>query len=227
MSVRLLLRRRHRLLRLLRPVQPRMFISLLSLVHLFSSRITRFFQNKGAVAGVFTVVGLAVVVLIVVLATNAVRRRRARKFDADVQAAAEEAARSPRYPFDDYLDDPDAGGAAAGYAAAAGLGRTSGGTRAYSDVESHGTYNQPPMSHYNGESYNMSEFPGGTAATYGDLNRQRSTRDAAPSEYSGAGIAGFGASGGQGNFGSGQTPYNAFAGPGGGYGLPEIGRAHV
>lgn len=103
-----------------------------------------FFHNKGAVAGVFTVVGLVVLVLIVALGTNAVRRRRAKKFDDEVAAAAAEANKSPHYPFDDYDDDLS------------------------------GSLTQPPLAPrggIGGESYNMSEYPGasgyGHTAAYG------------------------------------------------------------
>lgn len=94
-----------------------------------------FFHNKGAVAGVFTVVGLVALVLVVALATNAVRRRRAKKFDEEVAAAAAEASKTPHYPFDDYDDDLS------------------------------GSLSQPPLaplSGVGGESYNMSEYPGPT-----------------------------------------------------------------
>ena len=46
-----------------------------------SVKFYRFFSNKGAVAGVFTVVGLVALALIIALATNVIRRRRAKKFD--------------------------------------------------------------------------------------------------------------------------------------------------
>lgn len=94
-----------------------------------------FFHNKGAVAGVFTVVGLVALVLVVALATNAVRRRRAKKFDEEVAAAAAEASKTPHYPFDDYDDDLS------------------------------GSLSQPPLAPLGGvggESYNMSEYPGPT-----------------------------------------------------------------
>lgn len=47
-----------------------------------------FFQNKGAVAGTFSAVGVVVAVLAVVLITTCIRRRRAKRFDDDVAAAA-------------------------------------------------------------------------------------------------------------------------------------------
>ncbi len=69
---------------------------------------SRFFKNTAAVAGVFTVVGLIGLVLVIALGTNAIRRRRAKRFDADVAAAAAEAAATSNYPFDD--DDTRGGG---------------------------------------------------------------------------------------------------------------------
>jgi hypothetical protein len=65
----------------------------------------RFFQNKGAVAGVFSVLGLAVVIICIALITNAIRRRRALQFDRDVAAAAALAtSRPPVIDDDDYND---------------------------------------------------------------------------------------------------------------------------
>ncbi|KAF9235295.1 hypothetical protein BU15DRAFT_78128 [Melanogaster broomeanus] len=158
-----------------------------------------FFSNTGAVAGVFTVVGLIVVALVVALVTNAIRRRRAQKFDRDVAEAAAEAAASSRSPFDDYSYP---GGGGGGYG--------------YSD-NSHGTFQQPPMLPHN-ESYGMSEMSqydpyaaGATAlagAAVGGMGRGR--KDSEPGV---PGIAGVGA-GTLAREPSKRNPYLAFAGPG-------------
>lgn len=168
-------------------------------------------------AGVFTAVGLIALVLLVALATNAVRRRRARKFDDEVAAAAAEAAATaPRYPFDDEYDSPGGGNKY--------------GVGSYSDPESHGTLSQPPMS-VAGESYNMNELSGynpsfgtgaaaagaGAGAAGIGANRSMSRREP------GAAYADYGAGGNIAGFGSGppggqpqqpmpyNQPYNAFA----------------
>ncbi|KAL5511968.1 hypothetical protein ACEPAH_5187 [Sanghuangporus vaninii] len=164
-----------------------------------------FFGNTGAVAGVFTVVGLVALIIVFVLATNVIRRRRAKKFDDEVAEAAAEANANPRYPFDDY-DDP----------------APSGGYGSYSDPDSHGTMSQVPLTHP-AESYNMNEFNGGYGPSYG------TTASAV-----GAGAAGIGTlarrntntygdvSNGNGGYGGNPNgahpvvPYNAFAGPLGG-----------
>ncbi|KAF8129302.1 hypothetical protein EV363DRAFT_1400042 [Boletus edulis] len=129
-----------------------------------------FFTNKGAVAGVFSVVGLAVIVLAIVLIINAVRRHRAQKFDRDVAEAAAEAAASPRSPFDDY----------------------NGGRRR----RRHGTYQLPPLSPQHG-AYGMSEMSqydpyaaGAASLAASAVGRSRSRKDSEPGT---PGIAGVGA----------------------------------
>jgi hypothetical protein len=82
---------------------------------------SRFFSNKGEVAGVFAVVGLVVLVTF-----TCIRRHRAEKFDRD---AAEAAATSHSANFDDY-----------------GYGSNDNPYTGYL-AESHGTYEQPVMSH--------------------------------------------------------------------------------
>ena len=105
--------------------------------------------------------------MIIALATNAVRRHRARKFDEDVAAAAAEAAKVPTYPFDD--DDPSHG---PGYGSASG----------YSDPESHGTLAQTPMTHAG--DYGMAEYPGfAPVSTFAN---------AGAGGYGSAGMAGYG-----------------------------------
>ena len=46
-----------------------------------------FFHNKGAVAGVFTVVGLIALIIFFILGTTFIRKRRARKFDKEIDEA--------------------------------------------------------------------------------------------------------------------------------------------
>ncbi|GLB45598.1 hypothetical protein LshimejAT787_2400560 [Lyophyllum shimeji] len=168
-----------------------------------------FFQNTGAVAGVFTVVGLVAVALCIALITNIVRRRRAQKFDREIAEAAAEAAAAPAPIFLDDDDDDDDRRRPYGAGGYADHPYNSGG--GYSDVSSHGTYGQPPLSTGHGsgsESYNMRELgpsPGDIYNAYGaagaagvGVARARSTRD--PGAF---------ANGLQ----DGAMPYAAFAGP--------------
>ena len=151
-----------------------------------------FFHNKGAVAGVFTVVGLIALIIFFILGTTFIRKRRARKFDKEIDEAAAEAAAASRGPdFDDYDYNP-------AHAA-------SGGYTGYSDG-SHGTFAQPPMSIGHASDYRMPDVPpnfdpafgvgaSGTAGAAGigagvgtaAMQRARSRRDGQP-----------------------QVPYNAF-----------------
>ncbi|KAH9483424.1 hypothetical protein JR316_0002891 [Psilocybe cubensis] len=169
----------------------------------------RFFDNTGAVAGTFSVVGLVVLALLIACITSAVRRRRARKFDRELQAATLEAASAPKPVFlDDEDDAPVRGGAGVydpeGYAPGGGGG--------YSDVSSHGTYGQPAMSvgshSYShgggggGEAYGMREMhsyagPGGTGSGSG------------PGPGYGGGY-GAGGGGGMGGGGGGVAPGEIF-----------------
>lgn len=109
------------------------------------------------------------VVIAIALITNAIRRRKAKKFDRDVAEAAAEAASAAHNVGPDFDDDEY------GYA-----------NRSVYTDHTHGTYNQTPMKHQ--ESYNMSELPtfdpyntGATAAAgnagvgAAGLNRSRST----------------------------------------------------
>ena len=89
-----------------------------------------FFHNTGAVAGVFSVVGIIALVLIFISLTSFVRRRRARKFDREIDEAAAAAAAAQVPDFDDF-----------DYTSGTGIGYGQ-----YSET-SHGTYNQPPLSH--------------------------------------------------------------------------------
>lgn len=165
-----------------------------------------FFSNTGAVAGVFTVVGLIVVAIFVALVTNAVRRRRAQKFDRDVAEAAAEAAASSRSPFDDYTYSNNGGAGGGG----------GGGGYPYSDT-THGTFAQGPMG-LPSDTYGMSEMTqydpyaaGAISLATANVGRARSRQDSETQRA--PGIAGVGA----GNLArepSRRTPYHAFAGPG-------------
>ncbi|KAG1842695.1 hypothetical protein C8R48DRAFT_837907 [Suillus tomentosus] len=160
-----------------------------------------FFSNTGAVAGVFTVVGLIVIAIFIAIVTNAVRRRRAKKFDRDVAEAAAEAAASSRSPFDDYAYSNNGG---------------SGGGYPYSDT-THGTFGQAPMN-LPSDTYGMSEMTqydpyaaGAVSLATANVGRTRSRQDS--ETHRAPGIAGVGA----GNLArepSRRTPYHAFAGPG-------------
>ncbi|KAI0253870.1 hypothetical protein BJV78DRAFT_1189944 [Lactifluus subvellereus] len=96
-----------------------------------SSSPTGFFHNTGAVAGVFSVAGIISLILVFLLFTSFIRRRRARKFDREIDEAAAEAATAKPPDFDDF--DFTSSGTALGYGH-------------FSDT-SHGTYSQPPLSH--------------------------------------------------------------------------------
>jgi len=166
----------------------------------------RFFHNKGAVAGVFTVVGLIAFAILIALITNGIRRRRAKKFDDDVAAAAHDAANTqvPNFGYEDEFQP--GGGASYG---------TSNGAK-YSDI-SHGTYTQPPMTIP--ESYGMRELPHGPGPAPGeylDPGRLGYGVDAAAAGAAGIGVArarsmrdGSYAAGLQ----EGASPYVAFAYP--------------
>lgn len=178
--------------------------------------IYSFFQNTGAVAGVFTVVGIIVVAIVIAILTTALRRRRAKRFDRDVAEAAREAAAAhpPVFADDDLDGDHNYG--------------NSGNYGEYSDVSSHGTYAQPPMGHIGGgggqEAYGMSELQHPSYDPYlagvgagaagvgaaGALARARSQREMGAD---GMGMAGYGAGGFNPGYGETQSPYPAFAGP--------------
>lgn len=165
---------------------------------------TRFFSNKGAVAGVFTVVGLIALVVLIALITNAIRRRRAKKFDDEIAAAARDAANT-QIPNFAYVDDDD------DYRPGPYSGVTNGAK--YSDT-SHGTYAQTPMAVP--ESYGMRELsPHGPNP--GEYFDPRATDPSIASGAAGIGVArarsmrdgGYAA-----GLAEGASPYAAFAAPG-------------
>ncbi|KAG6858036.1 hypothetical protein C0995_003156, partial [Termitomyces sp. Mi166 len=63
-----------------------------------------FFQNTGAVAGIFTAVGLIILALLVFLTTFIIRRRRQAKFNRELDEATAEAANTsvPSYLYDEH-----------------------------------------------------------------------------------------------------------------------------
>ncbi len=89
----------------------------------------------------FSVVGIIVLVLIFVLLTSFVRRRRARKFDREIDEAAAAAASAQIPDFGDF-----------DYTSGTGIGYAQ-----YSET-SHGTYNQPPLSHERSRN-NLGDIP--------------------------------------------------------------------
>lgn len=149
--------------------------------------------------------GLIVVAIFIALVTNAVRRRRAKKFDRDVAEAAAEAAATSRSPFDDYT-----------YSNNGNSGGGGGGGYPYSDT-THGTFAQAPMG-LPTDTYGMSEMTqydpyaaGAISLATANVGRARSRQDSETQRA--PGIAGVGA----GNLArepSRRIPYNAFAGPG-------------
>jgi len=190
------------------------------------------------VAGVFTVVGLVALALFVALVTNIIRRRRARKFDREIAEAAEEAAKAPApvfldddgddYPrpghynltrndYSDYGND-FVGGYGGGGNGGGGGGNGGGGGGPYSDVSSHGTYSQPPMTTAGGtESYNMHDM-GHHATGVGELyNPYTAAAAAGVAGAAGVGVARARSTRDPGQFANGlnegSAPYAAFAGP--------------
>jgi hypothetical protein len=147
-----------------------------------------FFSNKGAVAGVFAVVGVVALIIGFVLVTNAVRRRRAKKFDAEIEEAAREAAHADtRFPDED--DDY-------GFS----------GRSMYSD-RTHGTYSQQPLKP--AESYTMAELP--MSDPYGAAGVGSGYAGAGVGAATG--MAGVGGGANLNRSRSTAQPYNAFAGP--------------
>lgn len=156
----------------------------------------------------FTVVGLVVLAIFIALLTNAIRRRRAQKFDREIAEAAAEAAQAPAPVFLDDEHDVYGPGAGGGY----------GGAGQYSDG-SHGTYGQQPMSVGSSgpESYGMREFGPGPGEFY---DHQQTYP---PAAAMGAGAAGIGVARARSTrdanayaaaLADGSSPYPAFAAPG-------------
>ncbi|KAH9038987.1 hypothetical protein EDB85DRAFT_1931544 [Lactarius pseudohatsudake] len=130
-----------------------------------------FFHNKGAMAGVFSVVGVVAIVLVFFLLTSYLRRRRAREFDREIDEAAAAAAAAQPPDFDDY----DYNSAAGGYGH-------------YSET-SHGTFSQPPLSHDQSANVHGSydAYTGATAAGAAGIGaRGRSLRNGGQQDPFGA-----------------------------------------
>jgi hypothetical protein len=142
--------------------------------------VSSFIHNTGAVAAVFSIAGVICLIVIFFLFSSFVRRRRARKFDREIDEAAAAAAASAHAPDFDDLDF------------------TSGRGYGYSET-SHGTFNQPPLSHEQ------------THNNLGDVPTSFEQYNAAPS--AGAGAAGIGARGRSQHGGRQPDPYGALANP--------------
>ncbi|CAA7261051.1 unnamed protein product [Cyclocybe aegerita] len=174
-----------------------------------------FFDNTGAVAGVFSVVGLITLALLIALITNGIRRRRAKKFDRELAEATREAAAAPAPIFLD--DDDDDRYGPGGY----GSGGTQGLDRGFSDVSSHGTYAQPAMSAGSHEAYGMREMgygPTGHGVGVGEVYDPYGNAAAAgPAGAAGIGVARARSMRSDGGYAAGlqegSTPYAAFAAP--------------
>ena len=136
-----------------------------------------FFHNTGEVAGVFSVAGAIALALVFFFLTSFIRQRRARKLDREIDEAAAAAAGAHAPDFDDY--DYNSGGGGFGH---------------YSET-SHGTFNQPPLSH-EPPINNLADIP----TSY--------------EPYGGSGgAAGIGARGRSLRGGGQPDPYGAFANP--------------
>jgi len=140
-----------------------------------------FFHNTGEVAGVFSVVGVVALVIVFFFLTSYIRERRARKLDREIDEAAAAAATAHAPDFDDY--DFHSGGGGFGH---------------YSET-SHGTFNQPPLSH-EPPLNNLADIP----TSYEPYGRGGG---------GGAGAAGIGARGRSQRGGVQPDPYGAFANP--------------
>lgn len=146
-----------------------------------------FFHNTGAVAGVFSVVGIIALVAIFFLLTSFVRRRRARKLDREIDEAAAVAANVQAPDFDDY-----------DYTSGTGIGYAQ-----YSET-SHGTYNQPPLSHERSRN-NLGDIP----PVFDPYNNSTGGGGGG----AGAGAAGIGARGRSLRAGGAQDPFGALTNP--------------
>ncbi|XP_006458787.1 hypothetical protein AGABI2DRAFT_190978 [Agaricus bisporus var. bisporus H97] len=162
-----------------------------------------FFDNRGAVAGVFTVVGLVGLAILIALIVTTIRRRRVKRFDDETAAAARDAANTQIPNFAAYADDDDD--------FRPGAYGTSGAK--FSDA-SHGTYAQTPMAVP--ESYGMREMsPHGPNP--GEYFDPTTLEGSAPAGAAGIGVArarsmrdgGYAA-----GLTEGASPYAAFAAPG-------------
>ena len=127
-----------------------------------------FFDNTGAVAGTFSVVGLVGLGILIFIVTAIIRRRRAERFDKDVALAAAEAAATAHNPdFDDEY----------------GYGSTGHGVGGFGYAD---TYHQDPVTYApTREAYGVSGV-GGTA--YADPDNYSGTGGGPGAAGIGAGI---------------------------------------
>lgn len=137
-----------------------------------------FFQNTGAVAGTFTVVGLIGLAILIFIITAVIRRRRADRFDKDVALAAAEAAATSHNPEfdDDYGYDPTRHG----------VGSYGGYTDTYPAPvqfpptrEAYGMANVSPNNYGDPDNYSVgtSGGPGAAGIGAGALYRSKSGKD--------------------------------------------------
>ncbi|KAE8211755.1 hypothetical protein CF327_g4525 [Tilletia walkeri] len=160
-----------------------------------------FFDNKGAVGGVFAVVGIVAALLIAGLIWLCLRRRRQKQMDADVMAAASAAAAHNRTPFDyDDDDDPEMIEGPNSYPPRV---PTPGAQTAYNAGTIGSSYNYAP------EGYEPSHFSAGTGPGYAGMGAFGPTAAAAGA---GAGAGAFGAYyAGQAHDGASNDPYAQYA----------------
>jgi hypothetical protein len=173
----------------------------------------RFFQNKAAVAGTFSAVGVLALIVMVWATTGFLRRRRAQKNDAEADEAAIEAYKSAADQRP-YLDDDEDDFPAAG--------------RSNYSRETAGSMAQPPMiPGVAQESYGMRELnhpsglgPGGYAADPNMANMNMGSGYSAEQAalYGAAGVgAGVGANAAlqraRSQKSASSVPYHAYAGP--------------
>lgn len=153
----------------------------------------------------FAVVGLVALVIAVAFITNAVRRRRAKKFDREIADAADEARKASADPSL-FHQDEDFGGGYDTYSG--GLARS---RSVYTD-HTHGTYSQQPLRPV--ESYGMSELNVAAGDPYAAAGVGGGMAGMGAALGGAAGNAGIGAAG-LNRSRSTTAPYNAFAGPAG------------
>lgn len=153
-----------------------------------------FFNNKGAVAGVFVVVGLVIVGVLAALGLLCFRRRRRQRLDREVTAAA----------------------------IAASAGHNSGRSRLDEDYDTGGAAHPPSSAHHTGESYPstvnspMQQYSNYNAS-YGPAGGYDPYASQAPLSHSSHGAGGGGSSTGHNPFGYGAAVVGAGAAGAGGY----------
>lgn len=147
-----------------------------------------FFANTGAVAGVFTVVGLIGLAFLVLVILTIMRRRKAAQLDKEIAAAA------ANNDFNNaaFEDEYDHQGSSSHYPTSTGT---------------HGAYGQAPIGQGGQwDPYNQASYDAGIAAAPGAY----AMRDRRTSTGTGtsAGMAGFGARGAAAGAAAGYAPYS-------------------